>query len=403
VLVDTVGRVVHSPQRVPLDAKKIQERWLQDLIRRHPEILPVGDIEPAFSPLVAVGMEVNTAVGPIDNLYISPSGYITLAETKLWRNPEARREVVGQIVDYAKELREWSFEDLDKRVRTYNKAYRDGDLGIIETLRMSEQIDEADEASLVDTISRNLERGRLLLLVVGDGIRESVEAMATFLGASPQLHFTLALVELELYEIATDSTSQLLVIPHVVTKTREVVRAVVRLEGTTHQSVRIGLDTQPESGRADGKRNTLTEDDYYSQLASNVDPTDVEFAKQLAADMQNRGFIIDWKANSYVVKLPDPGQSGKLLTILVVPTDGKTYIGWLGEQLRHLGLDDSIAIRFARDSASLFPGVKQSDKEPTNWSKSISLRDLRNNYSAFSTVVDRTTDEIKQASGRDEE
>ena len=57
-----------------------------------------------FSPPRTVGREVLTAAGLIDVLYVSPAGLVTIVETKLWRNPEARREVVGQILDYAKEL-----------------------------------------------------------------------------------------------------------------------------------------------------------------------------------------------------------------------------------------------------------------------------------------------------------
>ncbi len=34
-----------------------------------------------------------------------------LVEAKLWRNPEARRKVIGQILDYAKELSRWNYED----------------------------------------------------------------------------------------------------------------------------------------------------------------------------------------------------------------------------------------------------------------------------------------------------
>jgi hypothetical protein len=34
-----------------------------------------------------------------------------VVETKLWRNPEAHRSVVAQIIDYAKDLSKMSFED----------------------------------------------------------------------------------------------------------------------------------------------------------------------------------------------------------------------------------------------------------------------------------------------------
>jgi len=34
---------------------------------------------------------------------LNDSGF-TIGECKLWRNPEARRKAVGQVLDYAKDL-----------------------------------------------------------------------------------------------------------------------------------------------------------------------------------------------------------------------------------------------------------------------------------------------------------
>jgi hypothetical protein len=59
-------------------------------------------------------MEISTAAGPIDVVYITPQGRLVIIETKLWRNPEARRKVVGQILDYAKELKGWTYSDLQR-------------------------------------------------------------------------------------------------------------------------------------------------------------------------------------------------------------------------------------------------------------------------------------------------
>lgn len=111
---------IANPRRVPFTEKMFEEGWLQGLIEDHPELLPIAEIEPAFAPAVSVGREVATASGYIDNLLLSPQGYLTIVETKLWRNPEARREVVGQIIDYAKDVSRWAFAELDGRVQGYN-------------------------------------------------------------------------------------------------------------------------------------------------------------------------------------------------------------------------------------------------------------------------------------------
>jgi hypothetical protein len=78
------------------------EAWLQRLVMAHPSVLPVDQIEPAFSPLIPVCIELPVSSGSVDNLLVTPAGDLALIECKLWRNPEARRKVLAQIIDYAK-------------------------------------------------------------------------------------------------------------------------------------------------------------------------------------------------------------------------------------------------------------------------------------------------------------
>ena len=51
---------------------------------------------------------------------MNSKGYITLVETKLWRNPDARRSVVAQIIDYAKELADWTYEKFVEAIKRVN-------------------------------------------------------------------------------------------------------------------------------------------------------------------------------------------------------------------------------------------------------------------------------------------
>ena len=92
------------------------EGWLQNFIFTHHRTLPIDEVEPAFGPLIPVCRELRTKAGPVDLLFINHNGLLTLVECKLWKNPEARREVVGQILDYAKELSQWSYTDLETAV-----------------------------------------------------------------------------------------------------------------------------------------------------------------------------------------------------------------------------------------------------------------------------------------------
>ena len=60
---------------------------------------------------------MQTPVGPGGRRVRHPSGLPVIVEAKLWRNPEGRRKVIGQILDYAKELARGTYETFDAAVR----------------------------------------------------------------------------------------------------------------------------------------------------------------------------------------------------------------------------------------------------------------------------------------------
>ena len=196
----------------------MDESSLRDLLFRFPRSLPVAAIDAAYSDPVPICRELYTPAGYVDALYINELGRLILAEFKLWRNPQARREVIGQILDYTKELALWDYEDLQREVsralkRTGNVPYE----------LVCAQAPDVNEAEFVDNVSRHLRRGEFLLLIIGDGIREGVENIVNFVQSHSGLHFNLALVEAALYR---DTADRIIVQPRVLTRT-EVVRRVV--------------------------------------------------------------------------------------------------------------------------------------------------------------------------------
>lgn len=112
------GDSVESFRRVSLSADasagRYDEAFVQRLVFAHPETLPIGEIDDAYTPLIPVCTELNTPAGPLDALFVTPSGRLVIVEAKLWRNPEARRKVIAQVLDYAKELARWGYEDLQR-------------------------------------------------------------------------------------------------------------------------------------------------------------------------------------------------------------------------------------------------------------------------------------------------
>ena len=384
--------------RILFTEKVFDEAWIQETIRANPEILPVAEIEPTFASLVSIGMEVPTKTGSIDNLYLNPQGYLTIVETKLWRNPEARREVVGQIIEYAKDISHWSLDDLEERVRSYNQKYRGSDLGVLDTLRQADQIEKADESFILDAISRNMRRGKFLLLIVGDGIRENVEEMVDFLNETPQLQFTLALVELHVYELDGTEDKSRLVIPQIVARTREITRVVVRVEGTAIESVRVEVDTTTESNRRPGVRTPLTEEEFFEALGQTVSHEDELFAHDIIENMKNLGCEIGWQDASYTVRLPDPGGSRQMLSLVNVRKNGTIVVGFLGGQLLKVGVPEQIAFDFVRKTAQLFDHCEVHPKWEDTWMRGVPLSELRPRYDDFVRLIQEVIDDIRSHS-----
>lgn len=199
------------------------EAFVQSLVMRHPDLLPVREIDPSCDLPVPVCSELSTAAGPIDGFLLTPSGRPVLVECKLWTNPQARREVVGQILDYAKELRRWTYDDLQ---RAASARIHDGPKSLFQRVAGGAQGDPA-EADFIDAVSHNLRTGRFLLVIVGDGIREGVEAIGEYLNDSVGLDFSFGLVEMPVFTLPEGRGA--VVTPRLLARTAVLGRYVVTL------------------------------------------------------------------------------------------------------------------------------------------------------------------------------
>jgi Domain of unknown function (DUF4268) len=210
------------------------ERWLQKALFNAPESIPAREIDPHIGALVPICMELPTGAGIADIIYVTETGQITLVETKLWRNPEARREVVAQILDYAKQLSTWTFEDLDRETAA---ASRSGPGHILKCVTKANP--ELDVARFIDGINSSLKSGDFLLMIIGDGIRSGTESLVSFIQQYGSLRFHFGLVEVAAYQIGT---SQTLLLPRILAKTEIITRTVII--GSNQQQV---LEVAPES------------------------------------------------------------------------------------------------------------------------------------------------------------
>lgn len=83
---------------------KTLEDALQTFFEKYPQIIPGKQIDPVSGDpphFVLLRREMPVGGGSLDHLFVDQKGTLTLVETKLFQNPESRREVIGQTIEYA--------------------------------------------------------------------------------------------------------------------------------------------------------------------------------------------------------------------------------------------------------------------------------------------------------------
>lgn len=254
------GGILHVP-RLDLSASDFNEAWLQRLVHQNPTVLPLYQAEPEAKSLHPVCRELPLSLPggstvSLDNFLLTPEGRPILVECKLWRNPEARRKVVAQALEYASAVFAMNYDQLEKAAGHARRAAGEPEASLFELAGQP----EAGEAAFCDAVSRNLASGRALVCVVGDGIREEALALGALLQGDASKRFTFMFVELAVYGAAGD----MLVVPSIPAKTQLIDRGVMRLEqrGRGSEIVwapsAVGSDTEPVG--------TLNEDEFYEEL-----------------------------------------------------------------------------------------------------------------------------------------
>ena len=372
--------------RVSPTDRRVAEDLIQRLVSEHPSILPIEQLDPTFAPAVAVGREIATEVGSIDALFVSPDGGITVVEAKLWRNPQARREVVGQIIDYATAMSSWSYEQLDQicQQATGHTLWDTVTDGAVDASGQG-------EASFIDAVSRNLRHGRFLLLIVGDGIREEVERMAGYVQTAPRLQFHLALVELGIFESADRQLRT--IVPSVVARTAEITRAVVRVDVAEHAHVDVDVSVPvDDSPRA---RRQLTIDQFFAEMMERAPARTVDFFRTVIDDFAaDPRFQLLPRSASVSLRLRHP-DGGNDFTVLVFETAGRAYPGWLRGQCEKAGIPGEVANRFAADLSDIL-GIPVDHTYADSLAAAADGDVLAQHWETVRRRIDELADEIHQ-------
>jgi hypothetical protein len=276
---------------LPSREKAFQEDWLQELLFKHPSILPVDQLDEAFASPISIGREI----AGIDNLFISPRGLLTLVETKLWRNPEAHRTVVAQILDYAKTLTTWEYQELDKSVQISMQRLTGKPIDIYQTVKRKAKDLDLSEIEFQDKVQDCLYNGRFALLIVGDKIYPGATQLAETIQSAPHLQFSIGFVELQCYRFSKDSTWPLVVFPYFVAKTKEITRAVVKVL-YEEKKPEIQVDTPSEKETPSGFTNFA---EYIASLPSGI----ADIFRLHIDSWMKAGYTVYWGKVGFSVRL----------------------------------------------------------------------------------------------------
>ncbi len=286
---------------LPVRNKAYDESWLQELLFLHPSLLPIDQIDESYLPLVSIGREITY----IDNLFVSPSGLLTIVETKLWRNPEAHRTVIVQILEYAKTLSTWNYMQLDNSVKQYMKKRTGSEISVYQAVNKAVRNLSINEIEFQSKVEDSLKNGQFALVIVGDKVFPQATQLAETIQSAPHLQFSLGFIELSCYKLEKDKTWPLIIVPNFITKTTEVTRAVVRVI-YEEKKPEVVVAAVQEAKTTSTNSSKMSEPVFFASLPDNV--RDI-FMSYLVTWRQ-KGFKIEWGKISMLVKVPWLGKHG---------------------------------------------------------------------------------------------
>lgn len=223
----------------PLEEMRFStEDDLQTLIAEHPELLDGTQIRPEnprrwllITREKGIPETADTASRwAVDHLIVDQDAMPTLVEVKRGSNPEIRRTIVGQMLEYAAHAAQtWSAEELR---RTFQESATDQGLDPDEAIGTLLQADgEPDVDRFWQDVSTNLEARRLRLLFVADEIPDPLERTVEFLNAQMP---NIEVLAVEIKQFRGSSTQTL--VPRVIGRTAKSINSPDRPSNLTRET-----------------------------------------------------------------------------------------------------------------------------------------------------------------------
>ena len=185
-LLDNDGKTLRSLEEQPYDSEDL----LQELLGKHPDLLAGDQIDettPRRWLLVdrEFGVPIKEdAVGGmlLDHLFLDQDGVPTLVEVKRSSDTRIRREIVGQMLDYAAHaVAYWSVETIRARFEARCEDGADDPDQLVAHLIDPEPDEDVDVEAFWGQVKTNLQAGRIRLIFVADEIPPELRRVIEFL------------------------------------------------------------------------------------------------------------------------------------------------------------------------------------------------------------------------------
>lgn len=358
----------------------LSERQYDDLIVAHQEAfadaLREADLIDADSELLYLGRilavdvlfaEVEAATGTFRRFVV--------VEDKLCKNPEARREVLGQLLDYSRALRSIDVNRLSELLPNHGPWV------------------DANE----DLIRPALRDGNFLLLVCGDEIQRRLIEYLDHLKEQfdPLIAADLALMSIAIFSNGTDHV----LVPHVVgamVKAERVMTIrVVVTDAAGKPLVASATLEASEPRKPEPGRDKIELSELLDQMGKIGDE-----ARETAESLLNRaaklGAETSFRAAAASVRVRNLS-TGKPCTLFVVTRRATFYIGFLTRWEENAGVGPEIGRDYDGELTRILGRSPRMAKGDLAGNKAMPLVEVRRHLDEVVAVVDRTATVLRES------
>lgn len=182
------------------------EKELQDNIEKLPNLLnAISQLNQQDYPLFILKREFGVSSGSVDFLAVDADGSLYIVETKLAENPELRRAVIGQVLEYASNLSAMSYDAIAANCLKYLKkqapleqAIRDFYVGASDGGPM------LSAGEFKKAIAENLKNGHFNIVIVANKVGLEIQKLFHFVDQETKDSLNFIVLEINKYHLDSD-------------------------------------------------------------------------------------------------------------------------------------------------------------------------------------------------------